>query len=381
MEEDIRDEIARLEASLAAAKSKLNSIQINDHNHATTTTITTNSTTPPELSFDLPPLSLSLSPATSEHALLLLSDSALPLGSFAFSSGLESYLAHHRSDLVPGQRISKLAHFDRFLDLSLHSVAQATLPYLLSGYRDPTSLVTLDNNLDASTPCTVARRASIAQGRALLGVWDKAFKSNVVVAGGTGETGGALETDGSGGTLETDGHAEATRIKPDKRKSRLVLILETFHKQVKSGGMGVGSVGGSSTQRDTNTNTNNKNRGQNDGQEEDDEEEEEEVFYPSGHFAPVFGAVSLAMGLSAYQAAYVYLFGHVRAVISAAVRAGVMGPYQAQTMLASQAVQKNLQVHLREAWDCHVDDTGQVIPAMDLWVGRHELLYSRIFNS
>ena len=36
---------------------------------------------------------------------------------------------------------------------------------------------TLDNDFDASTPCTVARRASIAQGRALLTVWERSFKA------------------------------------------------------------------------------------------------------------------------------------------------------------------------------------------------------------
>lgn len=32
-------------------------------------------------------------------------------------------------------------------------------------------------------------------------------------------------------------------------------------------------------------------------------------------------------------------------------------------------------------WETSVEEAGQNVPVMDLWVGRHEVLYSRIFNS
>lgn len=123
------------------------------------------------------------------HALLLLSDSALPLGSFAYSSGLESYLAHHKP--LPAST-TPIASFHRFLKLSIASVASTSLPYLLAAYRHPEKLQTLDNDLDASTPCVVAQRVSLAQGRALLGVWERAFRttyaSSVQLAGDTATT-------------------------------------------------------------------------------------------------------------------------------------------------------------------------------------------------
>jgi urease accessory protein UreF len=34
-----------------------------------------------------------------------------------------------------------------------------------------------------------------------------------------------------------------------------------------------------------------------------------------------------------------------------------------------------------DGWFLQPEDAGQVVPALDLWLGRHELLYSRIFNS
>ncbi|KAJ5242194.1 Urease accessory protein UreF [Penicillium citrinum] len=108
---------------------------------------------------------------TSLHALLLLSDSALPLGSFAYSSGLESYLAHNKP-----RRGNPVTSFHHFLKLSIASIASTSLPYVLAGYRNPATLDTLDNDLDASTPCIVAQRASVAQGRALIGVWERAFR-------------------------------------------------------------------------------------------------------------------------------------------------------------------------------------------------------------
>ena len=41
----------------------------------------------------------------------------------------------------------------------------------------------------------------------------------------------------------------------------------------------------------------------------------------SAHLAPLFGAVSNLLGLSARQASYVFVLAHVKALVSAAVRA------------------------------------------------------------
>jgi urease accessory protein len=75
------------------------------------------------------------------------------------------------------------------------------------------------------------------------------------------------------------------------------------------------------------------------------------------------------------------LFSHARTVISAAVRASVMGPYQAQAVLASADLQTRIHGLVDDGWYATVEDAGQSVPVMDLWVGRHEKLYSRIFNS
>jgi len=63
------------------------------------------------------------------------------------------------------------------------------------------------------------------------------------------------------------------------------------------------------------------------------------------------------------------------------VRASVMGPYQAQAVLAGEALQRDIETCVRANWEVGVEDAGQIVPVLDLWVGRHELLYSRIFNS
>jgi urease accessory protein len=58
-----------------------------------------------------------------------------------------------------------------------------------------------------------------------------------------------------------------------------------------------------------------------------------------------------------------------------------MGPYGAQAVLASVELQDRIRGLVEEGWDRAVQDAGQSVPVMDLWVGRHEKLYSRIFNS
>ncbi|QDS69920.1 hypothetical protein FKW77_001476 [Venturia effusa] len=258
--------------------------------------------------------------ASSLHTLLLLADSALPLGSFAFSSGLESYLAHSKERSLKNQESpvpSQYALLQTFLDLSLQSLAGTALPYVLATYRDPSQLEELDNNFDASTPCTVARRASVAQGRALLSVWDRSYKS----------------------------HYPAPTLPNEKETvaEAAITMLHDFS----------GLLRGSTLEQ-----------------------------YPlNAHLAPLWGVITQILSIPLHSAAYLFLFSHARTVISAAVRAGVLGPYQAQALLASSGLRNRMEELVVQNWNRTTEDGGQAVPAMDLWVGRHEMLYSRIFNS
>jgi urease accessory protein len=258
--------------------------------------------------------------ASSLHTLLLLADSALPLGSFAFSSGLESYLAHSKGKALvnkTGPILSQYALLQTFLDLSLQSLAGTAVPYVLATYRDPTQLDELDNNFDASTPCTVARRASVAQGRALLSVWDRSFRSHYPPPTSTSE----------------DGTVSGAAI----------IMLHEFSALLR----------GSSS----------------------------EPYPPNAHLAPLWGVITHILSIPLHSAAYLFLFSHARTVISAAVRASVLGPYQAQALLASAELRDKIEALVVQCWNRTTEEAGQAVPVMDLWVGRHEMLYSRIFNS
>ncbi|KAI1804839.1 hypothetical protein F4811DRAFT_261296 [Daldinia bambusicola] len=284
------------------------------------------------------PSSLSSHPSSQSphHYLLLLSDSALPLGSFAFSSGLESYLAHTRrqqqqqqrgpsyssfssSSSGPGPRPA--SPFSSFLPLSISSYASTTLPFALAAHRDPDpdTVAQLDDALDAAIICAVGRRASAQQGRALLAIWEKSM---------------------------------AAAADPGGR-------LRAFGEVLRGGSSATAAISGKGN------------------------EEWNEPLPPpaSAHLAPLFGAVSRLCGLTARQTAYVLMLGHVKALVSAAVRAGLFGPYQAQRILAGAEVRGLLEEVIEREWETGVEDAGQCVPVMDLWVGRHELLYSRIFNS
>ncbi|KAF2174476.1 hypothetical protein K469DRAFT_614298 [Zopfia rhizophila CBS 207.26] len=285
-EQSLKDEIADLERRLRDAKVRL---------------------------YQNDSITVSPTPAndTALHAFLLLSDSALPLGSFAFSSGLESYLAHHKPSPPSA---SQLPAFHTFLRLSLSTLANTALPYVLASYRNPEGIEILDNDFDASTPCTVARRASIAQGRALLAVWDRSFKSQY------------------SSTPTSDGTRNA-------HTAVAIEHLNSFSTSLRTS------------------------------------------FDLNAHLAPLWGLITNILSLALHDSAYLFLFSHARTVISAAVRASVIGPYQAQAVLASVELQDRIRGLVEEGWEKKVEDAGQSVPVMDLWVGRHEKLYSRIFNS
>ena len=262
--------------------------------------------------------------ALADHALLLLSDSALPLGSFAFSSGLESYTAHHsRSFKYVGQPGPSLHDF---LHLSLSSLASTALPYVLAAYRVPGRLLALDDEFDASLPCAVARRASVSQGRALLMIWHRSYSSAI--------------------------HAEQMT---DFVSVEATCALEQLRTLLSSSS--------SSLSNDT------------------DHDDGGRHLIPSAHFPPIWAVVAQLMNLSLRQSAYVFLLNHVKAILGAAVRAGEMGSYQAQIVLVESRTRQAIDAALTKYWNTPVEDAGQVAPILDLWMGRHELLYSRIFNS
>ncbi|KAM0332950.1 hypothetical protein ACHAQA_001606 [Verticillium albo-atrum] len=285
--EDTRHEIAALEAKLAAARKRL------QHKEGTETTLVHR---PPETPFN--------TFSSANHYILLLSDSALPLGSFAFSSGLESYLAH-----TP--RTS--ATFNVFLPESISSYASTTLPFVLAAHRDPSAIAPLDDALDAAIICTVGRRASVAQGRALLSIWERSFATSLPRD--------AVET-----------------LKP---YASLLREASSSSAAAKTGDLPAAHA----------------------------------------HLAPLFGAVASLVGLTLHQTAYVFMLSHVKALVSAAVRASMFGPYQAQKVLGSSEVPRLIAAAIEREWKTPVEEAGQTMPVMDLWIGRHELLYSRIFNS
>lgn len=156
----------------------------------------------------------------------------------------------------------------------------------------------------------VARRASIAQGRALLSVWERALRSSTTASSHDAAAAAALA-------------AFAARLKQQPGAATLA----------------------------------------------------------NGHFAPLWALVARSVALSLAQTVYIFVFGHARAVLSAAVRAGVMGPYQAQGVLASGWLRGEIERGVDGNWGVGVEEAGQRVPVLDLWVGRHEVLYSRIFNS
>lgn len=77
---------------------------------------------------------------------------------------------------------------------------------------------------------------------------------------------------------------------------------------------------------------------------------------------------------------YVFLLNHAKAVVSAAVRLGLVGPYQAQTLLATSQMRQYIRDILDEVRDLAVEDAGQTWALLDVYQGRQEVLYSRVFN-
>ena len=97
------------------------------------------------------------------------------------------------------------------------------------------------------------------------------------------------------------------------------------------------------------------------------------------HAAPITASVCRALGVSLETTQRVVLFVAARGVLSAAVRLGVTGSYEAQR-LQSECAGWSASVLARYR-DAGPDDLAQTAPIIDILQGAHDRLYSRLFQS
>ena len=161
------------------------------------------------------------------YLLLILSDANLPTGSFVASAGLESTTAHALFH-VPGPVGSDIL---AFLRNAVDTYARSALPFARDAHRVSAAytsgevveldvalaaLARLDALYDASTLNHVARRASCAQGAALLTLYTKGFTrpSHLMSAAARTDIGASL---------------------PDERESRAGALVAALKMRVRRG--------------------------------------------------------------------------------------------------------------------------------------------------
>jgi urease accessory protein len=97
------------------------------------------------------------------------------------------------------------------------------------------------------------------------------------------------------------------------------------------------------------------------------------------HVAPMTGAVFAALGVSLDTTQRVVLFCAARSVLSAAVRLGITGSYDAQRLQADAAPW--MADVLARYGDAGPADLAQTAPIIDILQGAHDRIYSRLFQS
>ena len=97
------------------------------------------------------------------------------------------------------------------------------------------------------------------------------------------------------------------------------------------------------------------------------------------HVAPLSGAVFRAIGLSLPAAQQIVLYGTARGVLTAAVRLGIVGSYEAQRL--QHACGPWLDAVATRCSALTPDDLAQTSPIADLLQSAHDRLYSRLFQS
>jgi urease accessory protein len=78
-------------------------------------------------------------------------------------------------------------------------------------------------------------------------------------------------------------------------------------------------------------------------------------------------------------ASRLFLYVHLRGLVSAAVRLGIVGPLQGQALQHSMATRG--EGILQRCRQRSIDAVAQTAPLLDLWQANQDRLYSRLFQS
>jgi urease accessory protein len=97
------------------------------------------------------------------------------------------------------------------------------------------------------------------------------------------------------------------------------------------------------------------------------------------HVAPAFGATVRALGAARRETLGLYLYVSLRAVVSAAVRLGVVGPHEAQRLQLGRSGELDDVLAHSEA--LAPAQAATVAPVSDILGAAHDTLYSRLFLS
>jgi len=221
--------------------------------------------------------------------ILQIADSAFPLGSYSFSSGLESMA---RLGLI-----RDLTALEKYLRNVLTQISCAEIPFVTAAFAvcgpgdDRIELEEVFRRYDAFVTVPTIRKSSVTQGRSLLSVTRSVY--------------------------------------PERPIQDIIDWLR---------------------ERDVLT-----------------------------HFAPVFGMTASIIELPREEAVRAYGYMAVRDQISAAVRLGILGPFEGQRLLRN--VIEELDAILIPALDMDYRDAFRSSPVLEIGQANHSRLYSRLFQS
>jgi urease accessory protein len=222
-----------------------------------------------------------------ELRLIQITDSAFPLGSFAFSNGLES--------VAKLGLIEDISEFKKYLVNVLTQISSSEMPFVTSAYNcspdDRETLATIFERLESFITVPSMRKASVTQGRSLL----QAIKAVY------------------------PGHSFHEVIRWLQNRSLLT------------------------------------------------------------HYSAIFGMVCRTIGLSHIQTLSAYAYIALRDQTSAAVRLGLLGPHEAQSILRENL--GHVDATIERVKDLEYHQAYKVAVALEIAQAHHPKLYSHLFQN